>query len=44
VFVGEDMDFLYEAAKDYSELLDKDYHITAVYKDEVMSFSITARG
>ena len=33
------MDLLYEAAKDYSELLDKDYHITAVYKDEVIELS-----
>jgi hypothetical protein len=39
VFVGEDMDLLYEAAKDYSELLDKDYHITAVYKDEIIELS-----
>lgn len=33
------MDLLYEAAKAYRELLDKDYHVTAVYKDEVIELS-----
>lgn len=33
------MDLLYEAALKYRELLNKDYHITAGYKDEVLELS-----
>lgn len=33
------MDLLYEAASKYRELLNKDYHITAVYKEEIIELS-----
>ena len=35
------MDLLYEAASKYGELLNKDYHIIAVYRDEAIELSFT---
>ena len=35
------MDLLYEAASNYQELLNKKYHIKAVYKDETIELSFT---
>ena len=35
------MDLLYEAASNYQELLNKKYHIKAVYKDETIELSFS---
>ena len=35
------MDLLYEAAAKYQELLNKNYHIKAVYRDETIELSFT---